>query len=312
MRLIAAVALGVGVVIAVIATLLLRDTSSRDSAADQVQTATSPTTAAVFPAPPPSAVVFFRQDGGSVLSLAVTPGRRLRLQASVLGPDGTGTNGLRVSFSVDGVGAAAAACGAGCYRGALVTARQPRAIDVIVSGHRLDTRWRIRVPRAWPAPSGASLIREAGRVWRSLHSLAYVEHLASDPRHALTSHWRVSAPDRAAYQVLGGSAGIVIGGVRWDQSAPGGRWIKSAQTATITQPVPFWVSAVDAHIVGAGEVDGRPVWRVSFFDPGTPGWFEVALDQRTKRTLRLTMMATAHFMSHSYSAFNRATPITPP
>jgi hypothetical protein len=317
-RLIAAVAVCVGVALVVIAVTVRHGSGTSAVGDGVVNTVTGPTSSRPsvrvpvgFPAPPRSAVVFFRADRGSVLALAVTPGHPLGLQASVLGPDGTGTKGLRVAFAVDGAKKTATVCGAGCYRSAVVAAGRPREVDVTVHGRRLDARWRLRLPAQWPAPSGAALMADAGRVWRSLRSLAYVEHLASDPKHQISSDWRVGAPDRAAYKVLGGNAGIVIGGLRWDK-APGGDWVKSAQTATITQPVPFWVSPTNAYVVGSGFVDGHPVWRISFFDPGTPGWFEVALDKQTKRTLRLQMMATAHFMHDSYSAFNTATPITPP
>ena len=186
-----------------------------------------------------------------------------------------------------------------------------RAIDVVVRGGGLDTTWHQKLPALWPAPDGSTIVANATRVWRSLRSLAYVEHLGSDPTHSITSSWRVAAPDRAAYQVLGGYAGVIIGGRRWDK-APGGKWIESPQTARITQPVPFWVTFRNAHVIGSSTVSGRPAWVVSFFDPKSPAWFRIDVDKQTSRTLRMQMMTTAHFMHDSYSAFDRATPITPP
>ena len=320
LRLLAAVAaLVVGVVAIVVVVVLLHDTpgpvattTSVAPPAGSSATAASPTPSTGFPAPPQGATVFTHQDGGSVLALAVTPqGRRLGLQASVVGQQGGGTSGLGVSFASGGKTAAATACGPGCYRATLAPAGPPRAIDVAVRGKGLDTRWHQQLPATWPAPSGAALLENADHVWRTLRSLSYVEHLASDPKHAVTSTWRVSAPDRAAYQVQGGYGGIIIGGKRWDRP-PGGRWIESGQTAPITQPVPFWVGFRNAHVVGSGTVGGHPVWLVSFFDPRTPAWFQVALDKRTSRTLKLQMMTTAHFMHDTYSAFDTAPPITPP
>ena len=273
---------------------------------------TAPVAPTGFPAPPRSAVVFTRQDGASVLALGVTPRpRQLQLQASVLGPQGSGTNGLHVTLGVGGRTARGVPCGAGCYRATLPASAHPSAVDVAVRGGGLDAVWRVALPTLWPAPDAAVLLRNADHTWRSLHSLAFLEHLASDPQHAVTSRWRVSAPDRAAYQVLGGYGGIIIGGKRWDR-APGGRWVESAQTSTITQPVPSWVSFRNAHVLGSGTVGGRSVWIVSFFDPGTPAWFQVAIDKRTRRTLKLQMMATSHFMHDTFSDFDRAAPITPP
>jgi hypothetical protein len=320
-RLLASIAaLSVGVAgVVIVAVLLARtpgpvSTTPASAAAPAQPASTSkPKPAALrrFPAPPPSAVVFTRQDVGTVLAFAVTPGRGvLRLQASVLGPTGRGTSGLRVSFTSGGRSAAGVACGAGCYRASLPIAH-PRTVGMIVAGRGLDTVWRQKLPAVWPAADATALVERAGRSWRSLHSLAFVEHLASDPRHAITSVWRVGAPDRAAYQVLGGYAGIVIGGHRWDR-APGGRWIESAQSAPLTQPVASWTAVANAHLLGSGRIGGRPVWVVSFYDRTIPAWFKVSIDKSTSRTLDTEMMATAHFMHDTYGSFDRARPITPP
>ena len=264
-------------------------------------------------APPRSAVVFMHEVGASVLALGVTSKHRaLGLQASVLSPQGTGTSGLEISFTVAGHTARATACGGGCYRATVPVPATPKAVGVAVRGGGLTTQWHLALPAVWPAPDATALIRQAEHTWRSLHSLAYVEQLASGPQHAVTSEWRVAAPASAAYRIPGGASGIVIGGKRWDKFTPHGRWVESAQTARITQPVPFWLSATNAHVVGSGTFDGKPVWRVSFFDPSTPAWFVATLDKTTKRTLKLDMMATAHFMHDTYGAFNRASAITPP
>jgi hypothetical protein len=246
-----------------------------------------------------------------VLALAVTPGTPLRLQASAVGQTGRGTRGLRVSFAVAGRRADGATCGAGCYEAALAAPPHPQAVVVRVEGRGLDTTWAQRLPATWPAPDATALVEQAGRVWRSLQSLGYVEHLASDPAHAITSVWRIGAPDRVEYQVLGGYAGIVIGNRRWDR-APGGRWIESVESAPLTQPVPTWTSVSNAHLLGGGTVHGQPVSRVSFFDASIPAWFEIAVAKSTARTLDVHMMATAHFMTDAYGQFDHARPIMPP
>ena len=114
-----------------------------------------------------------------------------------------------------------------------------------------------------------------------------------------------------AYQVKAGWAGVIIGARRWDRSPGAARWVASAQTP-LSQPVPTWVAAVDAHVLGTGTIRGRPVWRISFFDPGTPGWFEIALERRTLRTLETHMITASHFMLDVYSAFNASPAIKQP
>jgi hypothetical protein len=322
-RVLAAVgALATGVAAVVVVAVLLSRTpgpvqaAPLPSAAPAAPAATATPPARVpagFPAPPDGAVVFARADGSNVLALAAAPrGQALLLQASVLGPQGKGVRALDVSFTLDRRSAHARACGAGCYKAQLPVAQQrPSVVLVEVHSGSATTRWRVALPHNWPPKDGSALMARAERVWRSLRSLSFRERLASDATHATTSVWRAVAPDRIAYTVTKGYSSVVIGGRRWDR-APGGRWIESAQTAPIHQPVPFWVSVTDAHVLGSATLRGREVWRVSFFDPATPGWFEVTIDKRTLHTLELSMFTTAHFMHDVYSGFDEPAEIRPP
>lgn len=255
-----------------------------------------------FPRPPRGAVVYARQWGGDAIALGVVPQEgHVLAQASVLGPQGIGVSGLQVSLN----GQAATACGTGCYRTTLRGA--PASIEVRVR----STRWQVALPAPWPPRDASALLERAGRVWRSLHSLTLHEHLASDSVHETTSTWRIEAPDRVAYQVVGGYAGIVVGDRRWDRSPTSKRWVPSSQSR-LTQPVPAWVRVTDAHVLGTTTVAGRPAWRVSFFDPGTPAWFTVAIDRQTFHTLDSRMTTTAHFMHDVYGSFDATPAIRPP
>ena len=121
----------------------------------------------------------------------------------------------------------------------------------------------------------------------------------------------MQAPNRLAYQVQRGPAGVIVGNRRWDRAASGKRWVSSPQLP-VSQPVPFWISVRDAHVLGTPTVQGRRAWLVSFFDPGTPAWFTVALDRATLRTLELRMVTTAHFMHDVYASFNATAAVVPP
>jgi hypothetical protein len=265
-----------------------------------------------FPAPPSGAVVYSRQAGSEALALGIVPRRgSILLQATVVGPQGHGSRGLTVDFVVQRMSVRAIACGPGCYRAALVTNGRPAAVEVALRRGLRTIHWRVALPASWPPPDASGLIARAEHVWRSLDSLSFREQLASDSRTPLESTWRVEAPDRIAYQVKAGWARVIIGTRRWDRSPGAARWVASAQTR-LSQPVPSWVDAVDAHVIGAGTVRGHPVWRISFFDPGTPGWFEIALERKTLRTLETHMITASHFMSDVYSAFNTSPAITQP
>ena len=71
------------------------------------------------------------------------------------------------------------------------------------------------------------------------------------------------------------------------------------------EPVPFWPRRfTDAHVVRIARVHGDRVWVVSFLDPVTPAWFKLWVDRRTYQTLRLEMIATAHFMRNRMGGFD--------
>jgi hypothetical protein len=284
----------------ILAAVLLRPGASAPASTDQ--SALPVSQRAGFPAPPPGAVVYSRQMGADGLALGVVPKRgHVLAQVSVVGPQGSGVSGLGVHVN----GARARECGAGCYR--TNVSGKPTSVEVSVR----STTWRVALPAAWPPRDATVLLERAGRAWRSLHSLSFHERLASDSVHSTKSSWRVQAPDRVAYQVVGGWAGVVVGGRRWDRSPASRRWKPSVQSR-LTQPVPGWVRVADAHVLGTTVVGGRPAWRISFFDPGTPGWFTVAIDRQNFYTLDSRMTATSHFMHDVYGSFNTTPPITPP
>jgi hypothetical protein len=105
---------------------------------------------------------------------------------------------------------------------------------------------------------------------------------------------------------------VIIGGSRWDRPSPTAKWQRSSQDPQVRQPVPFWVLQTDARILGTAQVGGRSVWRVSFFDPVTPAWFEAYVDKQTSRTLELHMIAASHFMDDVYGPFNSGLDLSPP
>jgi hypothetical protein len=127
----------------------------------------------------------------------------------------------------------------------------------------------------------------------------------------LDTHWQIVAPDRIAYQIKGESSSIIIGDRRWDKPAGSSVFTESPQ-APVQQPDPFWVSATDARLLGTVLVHGRPAWKISFFDPVTPGWFTILVDKATMHTVDVRMTAIAHFMHDTYGPFNVPISIVPP
>lgn len=287
-------ALAAGIAAVTISALVLHRTPGPTStSATSAPAAPAPTPAPAlsgFPSPPEGAVVLARENGPYALALAFLP-REVRV--SVVGQQGDGVGGLPVSVN----GTAASECGAGCYSAAL----SAREVTVRVR----STRWHVALPRR--TPNAEQIVSRAARVWRSLRTLGWTDRLASDPVHAVFSSWRAVAPDRIAYSVRGGYAAVIIGHTRWDKS-PGGGWVRSPQSIPVKQPAPIWQSAIDAHVVGSTP----SAWRITFFDPKTPAWFEVVVDKRTLHTLDLHMTTTAHFMHERYGPFDARVRVVPP
>ena len=268
-----------------------------------------PTVDPGFPAPPLGAVVFSRQAGPDALALGIVPRLgSVLLQASLVGQQGVGVSGRTVSFAVDGASKAATPCGPGCYR-AVLPAHRPQVVTVTLD--RPATRWRIALPQPWPPPNAKALMDLAGKTWRGLRSVSFHESLGSGSSVVVRSAWQIQAPDRLAYQVAGGWSAVVVGHRRWDRAPGSTTWVESAQTP-LSQPVPTWTAVTNAYELGIVKVGGRPAWRVSFFDPGTPAWFTVDVARWTFRTLDVRMITTAHFMHDVYGAFNRTPPVEPP
>jgi hypothetical protein len=310
LRLVAAFgAVAFGAAAALVAGVLAHRTPGPAGATNTPPPSSTPSAETVktaFPAPPHGAVVFSRQDGSDVLALAVVPGRRLRLQASVVGGQGEGVGGLKVSFRVGSDTSAGRPCAPGCYRATAARTDKPKLVEVKVVRSGRTTRWQVAMPRSWPPPSASSLVARATREYRQLRSFVIQDRLASDPKHALNTRWTIEAPDRLTYQIANGPAAVIIGARRWDRLRGAG-WQESEQTP-IHQPTPFWTSWTDAHVLE----NTRSAWRVSFFDPKAHAWFELVIAKRSLRTLETRMNTTAHFMHEVFSKFNAPLRITPP
>jgi hypothetical protein len=273
---------------------------------------------AAAPASASATVVLAAQDRDLAVGLALTPGdgKRLALRATVLGQNGPAKQ-LDIRFVVR-VGdttrrAGAVACGAGCYGATVPFADGPPVVSAEIAGRgRRPHTVRFAAPAQWPAPQALETVRRAEQTIESLHSLVVHSRLASDPEHEVTTIYRMVSPNRLAYHNVGGSDSVIIGDKRWDRSA-GGRWTASPQWPPISQPAPFWPKQItDAHVLRTDAVDGHPVWVVSFLDPATPAWFTAWIDRSSFRTLRLEMIAAAHFMHDRDGPFDAPISVEPP
>ena len=254
---------------------------------DRVAQAAPPPARGVPPLPAADAVVLAREDRDYAVAVAA---ERHRVRVTVLGQNGSGVDGLRVKIDA----AAATRCGPGCYER---DGRRPQNVVAVISGRRLV----FHVPLHAPAASG--LVTRATQAFRRLHSVSYLERLASSPRNRIVTTFTLEAPNRLRYRIHDGSRATVIGTRRWDGC-------RRSTTSPLTQPTPIWGlgPVANAHLLRRA----GPELLVSFLVPGVPAWFQTWLDRRTLRPRTLQMTATAHFMRHTYYGFNAPRRIFPP
>jgi hypothetical protein len=259
--------------------------------------------------PPPDALVLAKEDRKYAVALAASPisSGRVQLTATVIGPTGSGVDGLDARFRARGGVTAAHPCGAGCYTASTRVRRR-----VTVAFARPSSSVTFDLPARLPAPSADGIVRRSTAEYRRLRSVEYRERLSSGVGSTVVSLWKQVAPNRLEYRIRGGASGIVIGGRRWDKIAPGARWTLSPAQA-LRVPEPIWGSRpTNIHLLGTESNHGRRVYLVSLLRRDIPAWFTIRLDAQTLRPISLDMVATAHFMHHDYLAFNRPLRVRPP
>ena len=153
----------------------------------------------------------------------------------------------------------------------------------------------------------------ATRVWQALKTLVWHERLAASPTDALYTVYKAVAPDQLAYTISQALVGDhhrdeAVGPA--DADAPSGSSRRSCRRSGSRRR--SGPSVANARVLGEGDVGGKPVWVVSFFDPVTPAWFEARIEKSTGRTLVLDMTAVAHFMHHVYGPFDAPFELHPP
>jgi copper transport protein len=243
------------------------------------------------PTPPAGALQLGRQDRDLAVGLSAT---REALTITLLSQDGTGPDG-GASVAVDGRDVETASCGPGCLRAAPMT----RGTVVVSPAGRPPVSFSLS-----PALDADGLLRRSERAFLALRTVTIHESLASGPGQEARSIQHMVAPNRFTYELTDGTAGVVIGGRRWDRIGHG-RWRETAEPSPLRMPVPLWTSARrDARLVGPH--------RIAFLDPSVPAWFDVRLDPRTALPTHVRMVAAAHFMTDRYSRFDRPVRISPP
>jgi hypothetical protein len=264
---------------------------------------------------PTPTTVFGREARGLAVGISVQrDGGTAAVRAMVLGEDGNALPGLDVEFAPDGgPWARAEPCGKGRYCTEIkVTGEAPRVRARITRPTGAVSNLAATLPADPQVERAGEIIRGAARAIRGLHSLIVQEYLSSGPRYpVLETTFTFVAPDQMIYRIEGAGEAIVIGARRWDRERAGKPWERLRQDP-LRVPAPDWRQALFPSLLGEGERNGRPVWRVSFYDSTIPAWFEMDIDQETNLPLWMSMIGAAHFMTRDFRAFNAPLTVSPP
>lgn len=276
-------------------------------------------TPAVLGAQPNGAVVVAQEDRDLAVALALKPqaGKVLAV-VTALSQQGTGATGLdvhvRVATSTGKTVSATADEGTmGTYQALLPTIERPHTATVEVTGPGAGSRpLTFDLPGQWPPRPATALLAQVDRAYGRLTSLVTHERLASNPNHVVNSVYRAIAPSTLQITSSNGTRSVVIGTRRWDKQ-DGTPWRESAQRPPVQAISPYWAGVIqDPTVLRSTTYAGRPATVLTFAAPQIPAFFEITVDNATKRTLALRMTASAHFMHHRYGPFDTELSIHPP
>jgi uncharacterized membrane protein len=212
-------------------------------------------------------------------------------------------------------GAPTTSCGDGCatFRGA--AGAELRL--AVTTRHR---RYDAALPARWDrgADREASRFAEAAtRAMRRLRTVRVAERLSGGVGLAVTSRYRLQAPDRflSVVRSVQVNRNVVIGRRSWFKTGDGEWRYETLGDRFDARGFFPWVG----HLRGARLLRrSRRLVDVALTDPGRanvsspPFWFVLTIERATMRVVRIRMTAPGHFMTQRYLAFDAPGTIRPP
>ena len=204
-------------------------------------------------------------------------------------------------------------CGDTCRRATIdIQPGDTVTVDVLGQG---GGEASFTMPEQLPAPSGAALL---ARVQTAMHALtAYqVSEVLSSGVTTIHSVYASDAPDRTTWTVNGSGETIWIGTTQYTRNGPGDPWHVEADLPANTVPNFVWdffEPLTDAHVIGHAVLGGVPTTIVSSFGnkQATAIWFTYWIDA-TGRVRQVNMDAPGHFMTDTYTSYDKPVDITAP
>ncbi len=220
--------------------------------------------------------------------------------------------GLAANIIVNGVYKALLPCGDTCRRATIdIKPGDSVSVEVLNSGGGSAA---FTIP-SLPAPSGDTLLAKLETAMKALTAYQYNEVLNPSTENIRGSYSSV-APDRTTWTVKNAGTIIQIGTTRYVQNGPGQPWDRQSSPAA-TVPSFTWDyfrPLTNAHVIGREMLDGAPTTMVATFGnlQSTPIWFTFWIDDATGRVRQVDMDAPGHFMTDTYTSYDKAVDIVAP
>ena len=256
--------------------------------------------------------------------LAVAGHAGTRVVAAWMRRDGRGVTGTVRVYDRDGSPSARpitvdserqASCGPGCRR--FATAASALRVTTAEEGRRRVTE----LPAAWQARPrdarrGRQILGRAQATMRALRSVRQTEDVSSGPGSFARTVYRLRAPNRLTYVTRPARSTTVVVGRRQWLRVEGQPWLPGDYGAGIGFSTRSWFRwtnyAQEVRVLRRWRRRGRRTTELALMDPGTPAWIRLTVDDATRRVVREQSITSRHFMTTTYSGFDRGGPIRVP
>ena len=253
--------------------------------------------------------------GTDLVGLSLSPGLPGVNRATVYlvpGTAGATAQGLAANIAVNGVYKALVPCGDTCRSANIdIKSGDKVWVDVLNSG---GGEAQFTIPDL-PAPSGDTLLAQLESAMNAL-SAYQVSEVLNSGTGIVQDTFSADVPDRESWTINQTSRTIWIGKTFYTQEAPGDPWHEEESVTANTVPYFVWDQfkpLTNAHVIGQEMLDGVPTTVVASFGNAiaTPIWFTFWVEA-TGRVRQVTMDAPEHFMTDTYTSYNKPVEIVPP
>jgi copper transport protein len=256
--------------------------------------------------------------GSDLVGLSLSPGRPGLNRATiyVLPVDGSAVaKGIAANIAVNGVYKALGTCGDTCRQTTIDIKQGDQVwVDLLDGAGSAEAKFTIPI---LPAPSGNALLTQLETAMKALTAYQYNELLNSGSA-TIRGSYSLVAPDRETWttvSVEGVGTVIWIGTTMYLQNGQGQPWVRQTSPAP-TVPFFTWdqfTPLSNAHVIGQQTLEGVPTTIVASFgtSQATPVWFTFWIDANG-RVRQVAMDAPSHFMTDTYTSYNKPVDIAPP